>query len=340
MSIKGLFIIVVLGCIFSGSFSAANTLSYIPHGSMKERLEEGIGYTEHTIDIYMHNFAALNITEELEGARNRGVRVRAVILEHITKGSQRGLLAEILISRGFDVRILKSQHSNKSVQDFILLDDRVLVTGVYNWLAYRNRDIYNDITFYYNSDRIHDYKNIFYQLFTDGEAVPLFVERKEQDTESASPLAGMISDRDKEQTEREYVPGKEPEVTGETVGPSEAISKDFISISFEELDRQFGKESGLSRSEKNTLWKKYQGKYIRWQGTISYRGMGRVDWNRIGVSQKGDKGAEVEILFDWRRFGKVMSLKEGNPVTYTGKLVSYPRIKAPYRLNDGDIEKP
>jgi hypothetical protein len=66
--------------------------------------------------------------------------------------------------------------------------------------------------------------------------------------------------------------------------------------------------------------------------------MGRVDWNRIGVNRKSSKNAEVEILFDWRMFEKVMDVRIGRTITYTGKLISRPGINSPYRLDDGDIE--
>jgi hypothetical protein len=37
-------------------------------------------------------------------------------------------------------------------------------------------------------------------------------------------------------------------------------------------------------------------------------------------------------------FEKVMRIKEGNLITYTGELGSRPVLNAPYRLDDGDIE--
>lgn len=104
------------------------------------------------------------------------------------------------------------------------------------------------------------------------------------------------------------------------------------------MDKQIGKESTLSRSERNKFWKKYKGKYVRWSGIVSYKGMGRVDWNRVGVSRQNSQNAEVEILFDWRMFEKVMSVQIGSMISYSGKLVSRPGINAPYRLDDGNIE--
>ena len=63
-----------------------------------------------------------------------------------------------------------------------------------------------------------------------------------------------------------------------------------------------------------------------------------MDWNRIGVSRQLGKDAEVEILFDWKLFEKVMNVRLGSTITYTGKLRSRPVYDAPYRLDDGDIE--
>ncbi len=326
----------MLWCI-SGSVYAADNLYYVPQGTIKEQLKEGIEYTRHSIDVCIHNFAALDIGKDLEAARVKGVRVRMVILSY--DNNRRGLLAETLIHKGFDVRVLKPQMGDKLVQDFFLLDDRILVTGVYNWLAYQNRNICHDVVFHYDINKIRNYKNTFYRLFTEGEIIPFLASQTEQEIKSLSPVSGITPfTLDKKQSIQESLSDEKPVVPKEPEGIMDERSRDSLDISFEELDKQFSKKSMLTRSEKNELWKKYKGKYVRWHGIVSYKGMGRVDWNRIGISQKNDKGAEVEILFDWKKFEKVMNIRIGNTITYTGRLVSYPKIDAPYRLDDGDIE--
>ena len=170
MYIKKLLIVIVFG-FASSSLFAANSTYYNPDGTVRERLKEGIEYTRHSVDMCIHDFAALEIGETLDVARNRGVRVRAVILEQ-GNDHQRGSLAETLIHKGFDVRVLKRQPGENPLQDFVVFDDRVLVTGAYNWLAYRNRNIWNDVLFQYDSEKIQDYKNTFCRLFTEAEAVP------------------------------------------------------------------------------------------------------------------------------------------------------------------------
>jgi hypothetical protein len=336
---KRLLILVILGYILSSMGAVHAGSYYSPQGNIKERLEEGITYAQHSIEICMHNFATLDIGEKLEAARERGVRVRVVVLEYNDSGLENSL-AKTLLSKGFDVRDLKPQSDDKLVRNFIILDGRILVTGAYNWMAYLNRNIHNNVRFYYDSDRIREYKDLFYRLFTEGECAPLLAKRRKQDRKDTSSLPESISDVDTKETGQEYISGKEPLVIKEPEKTAAVISDGFIEISFEELDKKFGRKSNLSRSEKNELWKEYEGKYVQWRGVVIYRGIGRVDWNRIGVSRTaGGRSAEVEIMFDWRKFENVTNIKTGNTVIYTGRLVSYPWINAPYRLNDGDIKR-
>ncbi|MGQ3685668.1 MAG: phospholipase D-like domain-containing protein [Candidatus Loosdrechtia sp.] len=337
---KRIVLIVILGYILASiSGVVAHALSYSPQGSIKERLEEGIRYAQHSIEICMHNFAALDIGEKLDAARKRGVRVRVVVLEYDDSGLENSL-ANTLLSKGFDVRDLKPETDDKRVRNFIILDGRILVTGAYNWMAYHDKDIYdNNVRFYHNADKIHEYRNLFFRLFTEGECAPLHAKQRKQDGKDILSQAGSISCPDAEETRQEYEPQKESAVTQDPVKPVTVTPDGFIDISFEELDRKFGRGSNLSRSEKNELWKEYEGKYVKWSGVVLYRGIGRVDWNRIGVSRTESRVAEVEISFDWRRFEKVMNIKSGHVITYTGRLVSYPWINAPYRLDDGDIKK-
>ncbi|MCC7211211.1 MAG: hypothetical protein E3K40_15930 [Candidatus Brocadia sp.] len=321
------------------SLHAGDSVSYVPHGTVEERLREGIEYAQQGIDICIHNFAAIDVEKELVAARDRGVRVRIVILEYIP-GKECGLLAEALIGQGFDIRVHRTSTSKNRVQDFILLDDRVLITGTYNWLAYRNRKIDNEVLFHYDQDRIRRDKNVFYRLFAEGEPVPFGENQGKVAAMKNPPAPAHFSDNQRggQNILHQVFPGE----TGVSERPLETIvpaqTKDSLDISFEELDNQFGRQSTLSRAEKKSLWKKYKGKYVRWQGIVLYKGMGRVDWNRVGVSRRPGKKAEVEILFDWRLFEKVLNIRTGSTIIYSGKLVSRAGFDAPYRLEDGDIE--
>ncbi len=327
-------------CALAGSLYAAdNNLSYAPSGALEDRLREGIENTQQSIDYCAHSFDALDIENALEIARSRGVRLRAVILRH-GNGDPFGALAKALMLKGFDVRLMNLKAGDEPVCGFIVFDDRVLVTGAYNWLAYRNRTIGNDILFHYGRANIQAYKDTFYQLFTKAEAVPLAVIQAEAKLEKAAvapvavaalTIAKQVVLDDTDEDESDDKDSQKP--------VKEKPLKVFIDISLEELDIQVGRKSTFPRSVKNELWKKYKGKYIRGSGYLAYKGMGRVDWNRVGISKKRkQKIADVEVLFDWTLFDKVVSLREGRLIIYTGRLISRPMVSAPFRLDDGDVE--
>ena len=247
MYMKRLLIAVVLVWV-SSSLYAENYDCYTPQGTVKDRLGEGIEYAQQGIDICIRNFAALDIAKELVVARDKGIRVRVIILEY--SGKERGPLAETLMQKGFDIRILNASISDADVQEFILLDDRVLVTGVYNWLAYQNRNIRNEVLFYYDLDRIRACKEKFYTLFAEGEPIPFLDNRKEW-TATTDPTVSATPSHitDARRNSQDIIFDKSPETTEKSSGAVlDVQSKDFMDISFDELDKQFGKESLLSRS--------------------------------------------------------------------------------------------
>lgn len=70
-----------------------------------------------------------------------------------------------------------------------------------------------------------------------------------------------------------------------------------------------------------------------------HKGAGRVDWNRVGISHQGDEEkADVVVVFHWKMYQKVMNISQGDTITYTGKLISRPRLNSQFRIQDGIIE--
>ncbi|MBI2560629.1 MAG: hypothetical protein HYW14_05805, partial [Planctomycetes bacterium] len=118
-----------------------------------------------------------------------------------------------------------------------------------------------------------------------------------------------------------------------------APEKEFLDISFEELDKIFGNESTLSKAEKNEKWEQYKGKYVRWTGEVVYRGIGRTDWNRMGVKHTNTDKLDVELWFDYRMMDTVLSINKGNIITYTGMLSIRRGYNSPYRIKNAWIEE-
>ena len=124
---------------------------------------------------------------------------------------------------------------------------------------------------------------------------------------------------------------------GKQVNTIQDQHKQFVDISFIEFDKIFNNESTLEKSEKTRLWKeKFEGKYVRWTGTIRFKGIAVYDWNKVGISHKGGD-VDVNLKFDYSKQRKVLKLKVGDIVTYTGKLISLSSMFASYRLDDVDV---
>ncbi len=139
---------------------------------------------------------------------------------------------------------------------------------------------------------------------------------------------------------------KEPEIVmAESMAPT-VIQKDeieitetqdgFIKLSFDELDEIFGKKNKMTESQKDTLWEKYNNKYVRWTGEIMSRGKGRVSGLRMGIKHK--KGTDVELIFDNEKEEAVLQTEKDDKIIYTGKLVTRRGYILPYKLEDGNIE--
>ncbi len=95
-------------------------------------------------------------------------------------------------------------------------------------------------------------------------------------------------------------------------------SKNIIILSFESLNKIFGQKSHMTQLQKEELWENYRGKDVIWQGIVNYKGLGKKDWNRIGIKHKA--GTNVELRFDENNKYLLKMLNKDDNITYTGKL--------------------
>ncbi|HLG30855.1 MAG TPA: phospholipase D-like domain-containing protein [Candidatus Brocadiales bacterium] len=274
---------------------------FSPEGKIRDHILKRINGCSSSIEIAVYDFTSGDIAEALVNAKNRGVKIRLVMDKK--QAEKEGSLYGFLKDEGFDVLLLKGRVDGSMHNSFVVFDNKLVLTGSYNWTEYAEK---------------FNYENA---ILTDEKAV-----------------VKMYQDEFK----RLYVPSQEPASKGGATPPlqtqdSGLQTKEFIDISFKELDKIFGNESPLSRSEKNEKWKQYRGKYVRWTGEVAYRGIGRTDWNRMGIMHTGK--VDVELWFDYRMMNKVLNIKEGQVITYTGMLSSRRGYSSPYRITDGWIEE-
>ena len=108
-------------------------------------------------------------------------------------------------------------------------------------------------------------------------------------------------------------------------------------LSFDGLNKIFGKHSSITQARKEELWENYRGKYIRWQGIVNYKGLGSNDLNRAGI--RHTTGTNVELRFDEEKKYLVEIIKREDIITYTGKLAELFGRNLLCAIEDVDIER-
>ena len=118
--------------------------------------------------------------------------------------------------------------------------------------------------------------------------------------------------------------------------PAGETAEEFVTESFDDLLNIFGKYSKLTKSEKEDSWDQYNGKYVRWQGIVNYKGLTNDDWNRAGIRHNIE--TNVELIFGEDKKGIVNLINKGDRITYTGKLSFLFDRNLLFKLKDANIE--
>jgi hypothetical protein len=317
--------IVVLLCLLSTPAFGETQVLFSPGGGIRDHTLTSINGCNASLEIAVYNFTSGHIAEALVNAKNRGVKIR-VVMDKKQAGKE-GSLYDFLKEEGFDVQLLKGRVGGSMHNSFVIFDNQLVLTGSYSWTEYAEKFNYENAIVSDEKPVVEMYQDEFNRLYAKTVAVePKTVETK--DWESL-----VLQETRKDEAKEKKI----TEVSPPTSTDAKTQEKDFIDITFEEIDKIFGSESTLSRSERNKEWKQYKGKFVRWKGEVAYRGMGRTDWNRVGI--KHSEEVDVELWFDYRMLNTVYSLKKGQIITYTGMLYSRPRYSSPYRIKKAWIEE-
>ena len=345
-----------------GTIYAKTEVLFSPRGSIKDAIIQNITSSRGTIDVTAFTFTSGDIAEALYQAKERGVEVRVIIDQ--TQDAKSYPVLRFLEEEGFDLQFLKGNVGGSMNNAFAIFDDKLLVTGSYTWTEYAEKFNYENAIFIDESDVVEKYKNEFEVLYD--KSVVQRVRRMESSALSArdSEMKVVpISNKTKEVVKQGNADGineKDGKNTitdgkayksvdrkdagsfriiksGKQIKTIEEPLKQFMNVSFNEIDKLFGSESKLDKTERTTLWKsKFEGKYVKWTGRVSFRGFAVYNWNKVGISHKGSS-IDVNLKFDYSKQKTVMKLKVGDIVTYTGRLVTLSSLLSSYRLEDVDV---
>ncbi|HHT9121022.1 MAG TPA: phospholipase D-like domain-containing protein [Candidatus Hypogeohydataceae bacterium YC41] len=297
------FLIITL-LFFTTPIFGETEVYFSPETDILQLLLQQVNLTKDSLYAAISSIDSGELVQALIEAKKKGVKIQLIIdgesvLENPTQ-------VKFLQEGGLEVRLLRGDAGGRMDNNFAIFDRKELLTGSYYWTERSQR---------FNLESV---------LLTDE---PKVVETylKEFDR-----LIGLSKE----------TPVKKPLLRPAPLKPpsqKETEGKEFLDTSFQELDNIFGEESSLTGSQKKKVWENYRGKYVQWQGIVVYKGVGRMDWNRVGLSHNQGKEADVEVSFNSRNMEDILSLQEGDTVTYTAKLSSRKGHGAPYRLEDGEL---
>ncbi|WP_162532091.1 phospholipase D-like domain-containing protein [Candidatus Scalindua japonica] len=362
-----LIIVLLLSCIsvftvlfVSNSIYAATEVLFSPGGSIKDTIIKNISLSKNSIDVTAFTFTAGDIAEALYRAKERGVKIRVVIDR--SQEAKFYPVIEFLKQEQFNLQFLQGNIGGSMNNAFAIFDDKLLVTGSYTWTEYSEKFNYENAVFIDQPDVVGKYKKEFESLYDKSvvqgagrfEVVAAAaVSNKIKDPAKHGNVSNKGENVENSTTYKDdvvkFVIGKniehlnipedkhENKVDKQLQTIKEPLKK-FVTISFDELDDKLGSGCTLEKSEKIRLWKdEFEGKYIRWTGRISFRGYAVYDWNKLGISHNNDSNIDVNLRFDYTKQRKVMKLKVGDIITYTGRLVSLSSAFSSYRVEDADV---
>jgi hypothetical protein len=359
----------ILTVLFAPDTIYAKTeVLFSPRGSIKDAIIKNIISSKSTIDVTAFTFTAGDIAEALYQAKERGVKIRVVIDQ--TQDAKRYPVLEFLKEERFDLQFLKGNIGGSMNNAFAIFDNQLLVTGSYTWTEYAEKFNYENAVFIDELDAVEKYKREFESLYdksvvqgasrmeesalsTRGSGMEVVAAtNKVKEPAKLGNVSNTEGKNEKNTTSEDNVikfvtrkdigrlnisEDKQVNKVNKRIKTIEESLKQFVNISFDEFDKKFGSESKLDKSEKTRLWKsEFKGKYVRWTGRISFRGFAVYDWNKVGISHKGSN-IDVNLRFDYSKQRKVMKLKVGDIITYTGRLVSLSSAFSSYRVEDADV---
>ncbi len=341
---------VIPTVLFTPDTTYARTeVLFSPGGSIKAAIVKNITSSRATIDVTAFTFTSGDIAEALYQAKERGVEIRVIMDQ--TQDTKDFPVLKFLKEEGFNLQFLKGNIGGSMNNAFAIFDSSLLVTGSYTWTEYAEKFNYENAIFIDEPDVVDKYKKEFELLYDKGveqgasrveEAVSTSYKTDESVKQGNVKSINDNSNTITEDNVVKSVAGKYDEGLSVIKGGSQINTiddplKQFVNISFDELDRQLGSESTLDKSEKVRLWEsEFKEKYVRWTGRVSFRGYAVYNWNKVGVSHKGSS-IDVNLRFDYSKQKSVMKLKVGDIITYTGKLMSLSSSLSSYRLEDVDV---
>jgi len=172
---KYILTLFIVFSLFPFSILSAETSVYFsPNGGCQQAIIQEISKAQKTIDIAMYYLTSREIAQELVKAKEKGVAIR-VFLDQSQETSKYSK-SRYLAKRGIEIRFYVG--SGLMHNKFAIIDNKVLITGSFNWTATAENENQENLLIIRDKDLIKDYSKRFEILWEKGRKSEL-LEKEE-----------------------------------------------------------------------------------------------------------------------------------------------------------------
>lgn len=310
--------LVVSSILFINNPSTAEDLSFFaPGDDVNFHITRAIGGVSDSLDMAVSSIELMDIADAIVAAKNRGVAVR-ILFTAKDELAGSGSSLRYFVDNGVEAWILEDE--DVSINNFVIFDKKLLLVGSFNM---GRKPIYQNATFTDDRDSLYQYQSQF-----DGFAnlrlasAASFLASGMQPGRSGQLQSGLTG-QGRHGLEQHTPPDNRP------------LSTQIVNLSFDDMNRIFGKGSSVGKSEQKRLWKEYKGKYVTWTGNITYVAWGIMTGDIMGV--RHPNGREVTVYLKKAYVTHVKRLHKGDLVTYRGRLDRKPRWMTGFKVKDAEI---
>jgi len=136
---------------------------FSPNGGIQDEIIAKMDQAASTIDIAMYSFTADKIREALIRAKDRGVQIR--IVADSSQANGQGGEIPTLEGLGFMVRRLTGSGGGLMHNKYMIVDQKILFTGSYNWSANAEDNSFENAVFIEGDDVIQKFLSDFERLW-------------------------------------------------------------------------------------------------------------------------------------------------------------------------------
>lgn len=150
--------VIICGCVAKPQDKALYPIEvyFSPNGHVRDRIIKAIDGSASSIDLAIFDLTSQDIKSALERAKNRKVKIRIAADSRQAKGKHSVIQA--LINEGFNVRIVHCIGRGIMHNKFAIFDNKLLVTGSYNWTENAEHFNYENAVFICDSEAIKKYQ--------------------------------------------------------------------------------------------------------------------------------------------------------------------------------------